>query len=103
MAVHVYIDSCAWNFLFHARIDLKRELPPDLYQLHLTREVEIELAAIPCIGKDGEDKQELKLYIAANIAESDVTTTGIFGFITLGPDGTPMKAQTYGGFGQGTF
>jgi hypothetical protein len=103
MTVHVYIDSCAWNFLFHAGVDLKRELPPDLYQLHLTREIEIELAAIPCIGKEEEDKRDLKRYIAASIAQGEVTTTGTFGFQTLEPDGTPSKAQTYVSFGQGTF
>lgn len=103
MTVHVYIDSCAWNFLFHACINLKKELPPDLYQLHITKEIEIELAAIPKIGKDGEDKRDLKHYIAVSIAQGDVTTTGTFGFQTLEPDGTQTKAQTYCGFGQGTF
>ncbi len=103
MTVHVYIDSCAWNFLFHARVDLKRELPPDLYQLHLTKEIEIELAAIPSVGKDGEDKRDLKSYIAESIARGGVTTTGTFGFQTLEPDGTPTRVQTYCGFGQGTF
>jgi hypothetical protein len=103
MTVHVYIDSCAWNFLFRAGVDLKSELPPELYKLHLTRQIEIELAAIPCIGKDGKDNRDLKRYIATNTAQGEVTTTGTFGFQTLEPDGTPSKVQTYVGFGQGTF
>lgn len=43
MTVHVYIDSCAWNFLFLRSVDLSIELPAELYELHVTHEVEIEL------------------------------------------------------------
>lgn len=103
MTVHVFIDSCAWNFLFLAAIDLNIELPPERYRLHLTREVEIELAAIPNIGKGGKDNRALKRYIATSTEQAEVTTTGTFGFQTFDPDGTPSKVQTYVGFGQGTF
>ena len=103
MTVHVYIDSCALNFLFLAQVEIKRELPPELYALHMIREVEIELAAIPDIGKDGKDNRDLKRYIAMSTVQGEVTTTGTFGFLTLEPDGTPSKVQTYVGFGQGTF
>lgn len=69
----------------------------------MTREVEIEIEAIPETGKDGADNRPLKQYIAANIARSKVATTGTFGFRTYELDGTPSKAQVNVGFGQGTF
>lgn len=103
MTVHIYIDSCAWNFLFRFGVDLRSELPPDRYQLHMTREVEIEVEAIPETGKDGTDNRPLKQYIAANIAWSKVATTGTFGFRTYEMDGTPSKVQVNVGFGQGSF
>ena len=103
MTVHVYIDSCAWNFLFRLNVDLKTELPLELYELHMTREVEIEVAAIPDIGKDGNDNRGLKHYIALSTLQGEVTITGTFGFQTHEPDGTPCTVQTYVGFGQGGF
>lgn len=103
MTVHVYIDSCAWNFLFREGVDLKRELPLELYKLHVTREVAIELEAIPDVAKDGKDNRDLKRYIALSRVQGEVTTIGIFGFKTFESDGTPSKVQTYVGFGQGTF
>lgn len=103
MTVHIYIDSCAWNFLFRFDVDLRSELPPDKYQLHMTREVEIEVEAIPETGKHGADNRPLKQYIAASIARSEVATVGTFGFRTYELDGTPSKVQVNVGFGQGTF
>jgi hypothetical protein len=103
MTVHIYIDSCAWNFLFRFGVDLQSELPPDRYRLHMTREVEIEVEAIPDTGKDGADNRPLKQYIATNIALSKVDTTGTFGFQTCELDGTPSKVQVNVGFGQGSF
>ena len=82
MTVHAYIDSCAWNFLFRCGFDLLREFPPDRYQLHMTREVEIEVEAIPRTGKGGADNQALKQFITENIARSKIATTGTFGFQT---------------------
>lgn len=84
-------------------VDLSIELPPDRYRLCITREVEIELAAIPDTRKDGTDASELKRYIAKSTVQSAVTTTGTFGFQTVEPDGTPSKAQVNLGFGQGCF
>lgn len=99
MTIAVYIDSCAWNYLQEKGINLLAELPPDIYKLYLTREVEIEIEAIP----DNEKKQALKDYIRANIENAAVKTTSVFGFQTIEPDGSPSKVQVYGGFGQGTF
>ncbi|ASK99062.1 hypothetical protein [Xanthomonas citri] len=99
MTIAIYIDSCAWNYLHDRAIDLATELPSDIYTLHLTREVEIELEAIPNGGK----KEALKAYIFASIERCSIKTASVFGFQTLESDGLPSKAQVYGGFGQGTF
>jgi hypothetical protein len=99
MIIAVYIDSCAWNYLQEKAIDLVAELPPDRYALYITREVKIEIDAIP----DDEKRQALKAYIRLSIANSSIRTTCMFGFQTLEPDGTPSKVQVYGGFGHGSF
>jgi hypothetical protein len=103
LKIAVFIDSCAWNYLFEHRVDLVEAFPSGEYALALTREVEIELAAIPDKGKDGADKIELKAYIKENIDKHPVRTTSVFGFATYEPDGTLSKVQVYGGFGQGTW
>jgi len=99
----VYIDSCAWNYLFEHRVDLAEAFPSDEYTLALTREVEIEISAIPDRGKDGADKIELKEYIKESIDKQSVRTTSVFGFATYEPDGSLSKVQVYGGFDQGTW
>ncbi|WP_248827411.1 hypothetical protein [Xanthomonas pisi] len=99
MTTGIYIDSCAWNYLHERAIDLSAELPPERYSLYLTREVKIELEAIP----DSKEKRALKAYIHASIESASIKTTSIFGFQAFGSDGLPSKAQVYGGFGQGTF
>jgi hypothetical protein len=100
MTVSVLIDSNAWNFLFDRAIDINRELPCEEFAIFITREVEIELNAIPDIGKDGLDKRPLKQYIQDSIARNRVTTTATFGFAEANPTDGPA---TYAGFGQGTF
>ena len=103
MKTAVFIDSCAWNYLFKHQVDLVEVFPRDVYSLAITREVEIELAAIPDKGKDGTDKVSLKAYIAASIEKYGVRTTSVFGFATHEPDGSLSKVQVFGGFGQGTW
>ena len=103
MKAVVFIDSCAWNSLFKNRVDLADAFPDGEYTLALTREVEIEIAAIPDTGKDGTDKRELKAYIRRSIERHRVRTTSVFGFATYEPDGSLSKVQVYGGFGQGTW
>ena len=99
----VFIDCCAWDYLFGHAINLAEVFPPDDYALFVTREVEIEILAIPNLGKDGTDNRKLKDYIAKNIATLGVKTFMVFGFATLDPDGSPSKIQVYGGFDQGTW
>jgi len=65
--------------------------------------VEIELNEIPIIGSDGVDKSALKAYIKQSMARLPVTTSYVFGFQSLEPDGTPSPVQVYGGFDVGTF
>jgi hypothetical protein len=103
METAVFIDSCAWNCLFERGVDLAEAFPPDEYALAVTREVEIEIAAIPDKGKDGADKVELKAYIRESIERNRVRTTSVFGFATYEPDGSLSKVQVYGGFGHGTW
>jgi hypothetical protein len=99
MAISVQIDSNAWNFLFEHAVDLNRALPPEEFKHFITREVEIEILAIPDDGKDG-DKRPLKQYIGNGIARNDISTTMLFGFAEANPVDGPA---TYGGFNQGTF
>lgn len=103
MSISVYIDSCAWNYLYDNRVDLEKELPSDKFSILITKEVEIELDAIPSFGFDQSDKRDLKEYISSTIRKNHVKTSAIFGFMTMEPDGTPSPVQVYGGFGSGTF
>jgi hypothetical protein len=103
LKIAVFIDSCVWNELFSDNVDLAEVFPRDRCSLFVTREVEIELLAIPTTGKDGTDNRPLKAYIADSIATHSVRTTSVFGFASIEPDGTLSKVQVYGGFGQGTW
>ncbi len=100
MKISVVIDSNAWNFLFDRNINLYRELPPEEFACFVPREVEIEIEAIPDVGKDGSDKGPLKRYIRESIARNQVETTAVFGFAEANPAAGPA---TYAGFGEGTF
>jgi hypothetical protein len=95
MTISVFIDGSAWNVLFEQGIDLNLELPMSEFALYITREVEIELYAIPDTGKDGRQKVELKRYITDAVGRGRVKTIGNFGFAEAGPTSMP--------FGQGTF
>ncbi|MFC5399847.1 hypothetical protein ACFPN3_13540 [Undibacterium jejuense] len=83
-------------------VDLAKELPQSQFSIHVTREVEIELGAIPDVGCDGTDKTLLKAYIKQGISSAPVKTSYVFGFKTLEPDGTQSPVQVYGGFNVGT-
>lgn len=103
MSISVYIDSCAWNYLYDNSVDLEKELPSNRFSILITREIEIELEAIPSFGSDQSDKRDLKEYINSAIKNNHVKTSAIFGFMTMEPDGTPSPVQVYGGFGSGAF
>lgn len=103
MAYSVYIDSCAWNYLFDNCINLAVELPCKEFTIIQERHVEIEIESMPDVGKDGKDKRPLKNYIRNSIAANRIKTSSTFGFAIHEPDGSLSKIQTYGGFGQGTF
>jgi hypothetical protein len=99
MLISVYIDSCAWNYLFNHSIDLAIELPQEQYNIFITREIEIEIGNIP----DTEEKSQLICYIAESIEKNHICTTSVFGFASTEPDGSLSKVQIYGGFDQGTW
>ncbi len=103
MTIAVYIDSCAWNYLYEHCIDLSVHPPSSRYSIYITREVEIELDAIPEIGCDGSNKTALKNYILHSINQHPVRTSYIFGFASVEPDGSLSPMQVYGGFGEGVF
>jgi hypothetical protein len=100
MTHSVLIDSNAWNYLFDRSIDINLELPSEEFVIFITREVEIELDAIPETGKGGQDKRPLKQYIRDSLARNQVKTSAVFGFAEANPASTP---PTYAGFGHGTF
>lgn len=89
--------------MFDNQVDMGSVFPPAEFGLYITREVEIELLEIPDVDGEGNDKLLLKEFIRATIELYAVQTTGVFGFGTLNPDGTPPKHQVVMGFGQGSF
>jgi hypothetical protein len=93
--IAVFIDGSAWNVLFKQDIDLNLELPSSEFALYITREVEIELLAIPDIGKDGTRKVELKRYITEAVGRGGVKTIGHFGFAEAGPTSMPFDQGTF--------
>jgi hypothetical protein len=92
--IAITLDNNVWNFLFHNKVDLAAELPPDRFAIFITREVEIEKDAIP----DKEAKRELREYITRTIAEANIQTTWVFGFAREEPG-----PERYGGFDRGTW
>lgn len=84
-------------------MDLSDVFPSPEYALYITREVEIELEAIPDVDKDGVEKAGLKNYIKNSLEKSHVVTTSVFGFASVEPDGSLSKVQVFGGFDQGAF
>ena len=101
--IPIFIDSCAWNYLYEHEIDLARDVPGEIYAIYLTQEVEREIADIPCVGKSGADNRRLRQYIDEAVSVHKISTTSTFGFQTEDEDGSPSKYQSWSGFGQGTF
>ncbi len=88
------LDNNVWDFFFLRGFDLSAELPRDQFAIFITREVEIETAAIPA----DPSKDALRSYIARTIADCDIRTTSVFGFASKGSG--PVRV---GGWGQGTW
>jgi hypothetical protein len=99
--IHVYIDGCAWNYLFDRKLDLLAELPAPEFSLYMTREVRIELEAIPEIGAHGSDKRALRDYIRNSLDRIPIFTVAPFGFRTCKPAGAHSEPQVYSGFNCG--
>jgi hypothetical protein len=92
--IAITLDNNVWDFLFLRGLDLASELPLDQFAIFITREVEIEISAIPA----HPSKTALKDYIARTIVSCDIRTTSVFGFVLDGPG--PRRV---GGFDQGTW
>jgi hypothetical protein len=103
MRTPIFIDNCAWDYFFEADINLSIELPSAEYQIFVTPGNSYEIDQIPDIGKDGQSKEELKLYIQKSLQENRIQVAGFFGFAEIGPDGKPLAYQSVLGFDQGTF
>lgn len=100
MRIPVFVDSNVWNLLCQHGVDLSVILPRERFSLWCTREVAIELQAMPDVGKDGGDKKELKVYIQNSMNQNHIQTSYVFGFSEANdPDQPPV----FGGFDQGVF
>lgn len=89
MMISVFIDSNAWNILFEQGIDLTTELPANEFVIYITREVEVEILAIP------ETKADLKRFILETLERRQVVTTANFGFAEAGPTSAPLGHATF--------
>jgi hypothetical protein len=85
--IKLYIDNNVWDELLKNRIDVAKELPIHEYDLYITREAEFEIESMP---------EEKKSYAKKNIAEANIKTDRIFGFLDLD---IPKDDQRHGGFG----
>jgi hypothetical protein len=92
--IAITLDNNVWNFLYDRNVDLALELPCDTFAIFITREVEIEILAIPATIS----KSALKDFVARTITNCDITTRWVFGFDAGGPG-----PQRYGGFDQGVW
>ncbi len=92
----IFIDSCAWNFLYDHGINLSKELPVDEFDLFVTKEVgSFEIPEIP------EEKKGLAEYIRKQREERGVKEDSYFGFSSY--NDPPEKRYRIGGFGEGRF
>lgn len=88
----VFIDNCAWDVFFDARLHLRWELPPEGYDLWITREAEFEL--MPLAAK----RPDLTAYIERTISDCRIRVHAYFGFFQ---DEHAADEQRIGGFDQG--
>jgi hypothetical protein len=88
--IKVYIDNMVWDLLFEFReqLDLAVELSPAEFELLITREVELEMQAIPA------HKADLKAFMETTIARCGVHTHAFFGFFD--PNFPPHEQRVVG-------
>lgn len=89
--VSVFIDSNAWNVLYQQEVDLRSHLPVDGFSVFITREVEVEILAIP----DNDAKAGLKHYIMEALQSREVTIVANIGFREAGPTSAPLGHGTF--------
>ncbi|WP_248799910.1 hypothetical protein [Pseudomonas sp. MWU13-2105] len=90
MAVSVFIDNNAWDYLFSRKVDLAVDISVDDFVFSITREAEFEIRTLP---------EELKVYVTKWITCGAVTTDTYFGFAEANSDGE----SRVGGFDCGRF
>ena len=90
MAVSVFIDNNAWDFLFEREVDLAADVSPADFVFAITREAEFEIRTLP---------DKLKTYVLKWVTDGTVVTDTYFGFAVPDSEGLPRV----GGFGSGRF
>ena len=90
MAVSVFIDNNAWDYLFARKVDLAVDISSGDFVFAITCEAEFEIRTLP---------EDLKSYVSKWITCGVVTTDTYFGFAEASSDGE----SRVGGFGCGRF
>ena len=91
MKISIFIDSCAWNFLYEHNIDLATEFPSEHFRICMTAEVNrFEIKSIP------REKVKLVEYIRQQEKNISIHEDAFFGFAT---EDKPRNS----GFDQGRF
>ncbi|WP_434580467.1 hypothetical protein J3P95_16495 [Pseudomonas sp. Z5-35] len=90
MAVSVFVDNNAWDYLFARSVDLAIDVSADDFKFAITREAEFEIRTLP---------EDLKAYVSKWIEGGIVGTDTYFGFAEMGSAGE----SRVGGFGSGRF
>ena len=90
MAVSVFIDNNAWDYLFARNVNLAVDVSAEDFTFAITREAEFEIRTLP---------DELKAYVSKWIEGGTVVTDTYFGFAEANSGGE----SRVGGFNCGRF
>lgn len=96
--ITLFIDSCAWDELWllcRDGVPLSDLLPPESFDLWITREQEIEIPKTDRVGKEG-----LGAFIRGAIESGRVKVEWLFGF---DESDTPDEQRRFGGFDEGVW
>ncbi|MBM7454319.1 hypothetical protein HNR62_000143 [Oceanisphaera litoralis] len=91
MKTNIFIDNNAWDIFVDQNLDLSVELPPEEFNLKITREAEFEILQMP------KEKRE---YVERYISQKTIKTDSFFGFYD---ESLPPNEQRNGGFDVGRF
>jgi hypothetical protein len=95
----IFIDSCAWDFMFAHGVELSSEFPANEFSIKMTKEVcDFEVASI---SADSPEKIALKKYIEQQKQKCGLEIDTLFGF--GGVDEPHDYRHRIGGFDEGRF